>query len=171
MNHLRLSRVILLLLVVVLFNACTKPRYESAEGRFKVAFRGVPQENTELVPTSNGDISVSMFLDEVNADEVFLVGYSDYPEAVLNQNSPEDHLQQTAENVASSVKGSLKDLKSNTYPGFPSLDFNVDGEPFDVSYRLVIKDLRMYQVGIMKQNSPIEEKEIREFIHSFEIMD
>ncbi|HRE75671.1 MAG TPA: hypothetical protein PK637_07980 [Flavobacteriales bacterium] len=159
------------ILSLSLLVSCAKPKYRSEEGGFAVSFKGIPQENTENVATAHGDIAVTMFLDEVSPDMVYLVGYSDYPEAVLAATSPEAHLMKTAENVAESVKGTLSDVKKNSVNGFPSLDFRSVGNPFSVAYRLIIRSTRMYQVGIMKQKEAIKDSEIQGFIETFEILE
>ena len=69
-------------------DSLTSEIYESEDGRFKINFLGAtPTVSQQAVPTELGDIEITMFIYEKSITEAYVIGYNDYPSAIIEAGS------------------------------------------------------------------------------------
>jgi hypothetical protein len=150
--------------------SCSGPKYTSEEGKFRINFEKEPVIETQVVPTEIGNITIKMFKYEKSAEEIYLVTYSDYPEALIKMQDADMLLKGAREGVVGNFGTEVTNEKKGELDGFKTLEFGVETDYLNLAYKLVIVNNRLYQIGIMKKTEKITESEIDDFIGSFELI-
>lgn len=148
-----------------------KEKYFSADGKFKIMFPGEPIRTEEKVPTDVGEITMVMFMFERNQAEAFMVAYSDYPAEMIQGLDPYQLLDGSKNGLLSNIGATEQNLKKFIIKSFPAISFEGKGTTFCTSYLLVLRNNRLYQVGILKSGSFPSKKDVKSFVGSFELTD
>ena len=100
----------------------------------------------------------------------FIVGYSDYPQEVIDKSNPRKMLDGARDGAVGNVGGELIDemeLAFQDYPG-REIEVEVPGKA-TIRARLILIDNRLYQVMVISPSVEILEKKGTEFFDSFAV--
>ena len=147
--------------------------YESEDGRFKVNFLGAtPEISTESVPTELGDIEITMFLYEKSLTEAYIIGYNDYPSAIVEAGSTADMLAGGKEGVINSMGVTHLDLEEEvSIDGHSGLHFKGVAGTMHVEYQMYLVENRLYQIGVIRDGSYVTQDRVDTFFGTFELTD
>jgi|TARA_B110000495_G_C23017403_1_gene602899 hypothetical protein len=147
--------------------------YESEDGRFKVNFLGAtPDVSTQSIPTELGDIEITMFLYEKSITEAYIIGYNDYPSAIIEAGSTDEMLAGGKEGVANSMGITQFDLEEEvSLDGNSGLHFKGVAGTLYVEYQMYVVDNRLYQIGIVRDGSYATQDRVDTFLGTFELTD
>ena len=147
--------------------------YESEDGRFKVNFLGgTPEITTQSVPTDLGDIEITMFLYEKSATEAYIIGYNDYPSAIVEAGSTADMLAGGKEGVINSMGVTQLDLEEEvSIDGHSGLHFKGVAKTMHIEYQMYLVENRLYQIGVIRDGSYVTQDKVDTFFGTFELTD
>ena len=147
--------------------------YESEDGRFKVNFLGgTPDVSTQAISTELGDIEITMFLYEKSITEAYIIGYNDYPSAIVEAGSTEDMLAGGKEGVVNSMGVTQFDLEEEvSLDGNSGLHFKGVAGSLHIEYQMYLVENRLYQIGIVRDGSYATQDRVDTFLGTFELTD
>lgn len=147
--------------------------YESEDGRFKVNFLGgTPEITTQSVPTDLGDIEITMFLYEKSITEAYIIGYNDYPSAIVEAGSTADMLAGGKEGVINSMGVTQLDLEEEvSIDGHSGLHFKGVAKTMHIEYQMYLVENRLYQIGVIRDGSYVTQDKVDMFFGTFELTD
>ena len=147
--------------------------YESEDGRFKVNFLGgTPEITTQSVPTELGDIEITMFLYEKSITEAYIIGYNDYPSAIVEAGSTADMLAGGKEGVINSMGVTQLDLEEEvSIDGHSRLHFKGVAKTMHIEYQMYLVENRLYQIGVIRDGSYVTQDKVDTFFGTFELTD
>jgi hypothetical protein len=147
--------------------------YESEVGRFKVNFLGAaPDVSTQSIPTELGDIEITMFLYEKSITEAYIIGYNDYPSAIIEAGSTDEMLAGGKEGVANSMGITQFDLEEEvSLDGNAGLHFKGVAGALHIEYQMYVVGNRLYQIGIVRDGSYAKQDRVDTFLGTFELTD
>jgi hypothetical protein len=147
--------------------------YESEDGRFKVNFLGgTPEITTQSVPTELGDIEITMFLYEKSITEAYIIGYNDYPSAIVEAGSTADMLAGGKEGVINSMGVTQLDLEEEvSIDGHSGLHFKGVAKTMHIEYQMYLVENRLYQIGVIRDGSYVTQDKVDTFFGTFELTD
>jgi hypothetical protein len=147
--------------------------YESEDGRFKVNFLGgTPDVSTQAIPTELGEIEITMFLYEKSITEAYIIGYNDYPSAIVEAGSAEDMLAGGKEGVVNSMGVTQFDLEEEvSLDGNSGLHFKGVAGSLHIEYQMYLVENRLYQIGIVRDGSYATQDRVDTLLGTFELTD
>jgi len=147
--------------------------YESEDGRFKVNFLGAaPELSQEVIPTELGDIEITMFLYEKSMKEAYIIGYNDYPSAIVEAGSAEDMLAGGKDGVINSIGVTQFDLEEEvSLDGHSGLHFKGVAGTLHIEYQMYLVENRLYQIGVVRDGSYVTQDRADTFFGTFELTD
>jgi hypothetical protein len=147
--------------------------YESEDGRFKVNFLGgTPEVSTQSVPTELGEIEITMFLYEKSITEAYIIGYNDYPSAIVEAGSTAEMLAGGKEGLVNSMGITQFDLeKEVSLNGYSGLHFKGVAGSLHIEYQMYLVENRLYQIGIVRDGSYTTQDRVDTFLGTFELTD
>ena len=105
------------------------------------------QETTQSVDTDAGPIEVHMFVAE-QGQKAWLVGYSDYPEALVEASDPATMLAGARDGAVSNVNGQLVSDAEIALNGYPGREFSAsvtqNGQEIVLRQRVYMVGNRLY---------------------------
>jgi len=140
--------------------------FESAEGKFKVVFPGVPVVKRGRFRTEMGDVYSARHT--VGGDATYDVRYNDYPKATTTKLTPAKMLDALRDGLVAESKGELASDKPFSLGKFAGRDQEIiggDGTRYRV--RLLLVENRLYQLTAMAR-PPMRIDEER-FFGSFQL--
>jgi len=152
------------LFVLMVFNLQAQESMISENGKFKIVFPGEYTYQTEKIDTDAGlvDMHMYMYEDEYSA---YLISYSDYPDT-FDESLVSESLQGAKdgfiENLQLEETYSLE-IRMNGYPG---LYYKAEGGDYYAIMYVILRDNRLYQVGVLQQYSYADP----EFLESFKLL-
>lgn len=141
----------------------------SKDGKFKAAMPAEPMEKKQVVKTATGQLTVKLLVAEGRDEAVFVVSYTDYPEAALKKGAVEKRLDQARDGAVSSSGGKLNTeqaIKINNHPG-RHLTIEKDGKII-ARMRIYLVNRRLYQVMVL---GGAPNKDVSSFLSSFELIE
>ena len=147
--------------------------YESEDGRFKVNFLGAtPEVSQEVIPTELGNIEITMFLYEKSMTEAYIIGYNDYPSAIVEAGSTAEMLAGGKEGVVNSMGVTQFDLEEEvSLDGHSGLHFKGIAGTLHIEYQMYLVDNRLYQIGVVRDGSYVTPDRVDTFFGTFELTD
>ena len=124
--------------------------FESAAGKFKVAFPGAPITKQGKVRTEIGDVVSTRYSAGDGADATYDVTYNDYPRPGIAKLSPAKLLDAARDGLLFQAKGKLTSEKPFTLGGNPGREQEImaeDGMRYRI--RLLLVENRLYQLTAM----------------------
>jgi hypothetical protein len=143
--------------------------YRSQEGRFSVLFPGEPKRILQSVDTPVGKIDLVLY--QAGSKKTgFIVGYSDYPQEVIDKSNLGKMLDGARDGAVGNVGGELIDEMELEFQGYPGREVEIDvAGKTTVRSRLILIDNRLYQVMVVSPSLEIIEKKGTEFFDSFSV--
>lgn len=143
--------------------------YHSDQGQFSVLFPGKPTKKLQLLRTPAGEIDLWMF-SAGSKKSVFVVGYADYPQRLINNSDPTRMLDGARDGAVRNVRGSLVDETEIDFYGYPARELEIEvPQKGTVGARLILIDNRLYQVMVVSQSARILDRKGSEFLDSFSV--
>ncbi len=144
-------------------------KYTNKDGKFAIHFAGEPQVTDKNIPTAVGNIELHMFMYEKSATEVYVVGYSDYPSELMKESNRDSVLNGAKNGVVTNVKAAITEEKKIKIEGNDGLFFKANSDQYYLTYKLFIAGNRLYQIGMMRDGSPVNEDGMKDFFDTFEL--
>lgn len=142
----------------------------SKEGRFRVAMPNTPTQTKKTVKTATGELTVTILAAEGRNDSLFVVSYSDIPEADLKQGSLAKRLAQARDGAVSNVGGKLREEKTIALDGHPGRQIVIEKDGSVIAkMRIFLVKRRLYQVMVLGSASVFSSKEVEMFLDSFRL--
>jgi hypothetical protein len=168
----KLKVLFLILALAFIGVGCGKKSWQNLdESAFKVEMPGSAAKSNQTVTTAAGPITVNLWtLDQKT--EGYIVGYSEYPEAVFNARNPEQLLDSARDGAISNVKGKVTDEKKITQGSFPGREITGNSPDQNVAFtaRVFLAKPRMYMLvySQLGKDKAISE-DGKKFLESFQI--
>ncbi len=147
--------------------------FESDEGEFAVLMPANPQTQRKTVPTPIGPMKVVMYTHDAGA-EAYIVGFSDYPKAVLEKLTPEKMLSDGVKGGIAKIRGTKKSEKNINLDGYPGKEYTFTIPSSRIpgggkgKARMYMVENRLYQIlALGKKSAP--EADFNKFLDSFEL--
>lgn len=146
----------------------------SEDGRFTIEAPVTLQETVEDVDTPTGDsLQIHTYSGERKGIAYF-VSYADYPASIVRTNDPEKILEGSRDGVVQSTGGTLIDSSKLGLGTHPGLGFTMDlideaGTAYQMSTRLYLVDLRMYEVFVIIPDGTDSNEDVTRFFGSFSV--
>ena len=122
--------------------------------------------------TDAGPIEVHMFVAE-QGQKAWLVGYSDYPEALVEASDPATMLAGARDGAVSNVNGQLVSDAEITLNGYPGREFSAsvtqNGQEIVLRQRVYMVGNRLYQVVVIAPKGEENSTEVEDFFQSFRL--
>jgi hypothetical protein len=142
--------------------------FQSQEGGFSVLMPGTPVEQEQSVDSRIGPIRSRMFFVDRGVSG-FIVGYDDYPEAVLKQD-PKRLIDGKRDAIVAGMGGKLLDqraLKQDEYPGQEIAAEMPDGSVYKARMFLVRR--RLYLAAAVVPEAQADSEDVKTFLDSFKV--
>jgi hypothetical protein len=147
--------------------------FKSEEGGFSIVAPYALQETSQSVNTEAGTIEVHMFIAE-QGQEAWLVGYSDYPEEIVQASDPEAILAGARDGAVANVNGQLVSDTEISLDGYPGREFSAsvtqNGQDFVLRQRVFLVGNRLYQMVVIVPKGTESSTEVEDFLHSFQLI-
>ena len=114
---------------------------------FTVSMPGSPSHDTQSVPSAVGPIPIHLYtLSE--GFEGYIVGYSEYPDAVFSSAQPEDLMNGAQNGAINNVQGQVTSQRSITINGYPGREIVGTSPSKNIGFvaRLYLVKPRMYMM-------------------------
>lgn len=147
--------------------------FVSEDGKYSINFPGTPVGTDQKEPTAVGDIVIHMDMYEKSATEVFMVGYNDYPSELVEMSDPKEMLVGGIEGAKSSMGCDVEDFREmGELDGNPTIELKArsTASNYHVHYFCVMRNNRLYQVGILRDGSYPSKKDVENFTRTFELL-
>ncbi|MBN2756820.1 MAG: hypothetical protein JXR51_06540 [Bacteroidales bacterium] len=145
-------------------------KYYSPEGDFKIMFPGEPTVKKSDVPTEVGTIKMYQYMYEQTPTKIYMVAFSDYPSKYMEASKSYEMLQNAKGGFINSLKITVKEENAVKIRNHPGIMFKASDDGIYVVMRDYLVNNRLFQIGIMQQDYQISEKDIEDFIYSFELV-
>jgi len=113
-----------------------------------------------------------MFVAE-QGQKAWLVGYSDYPEALVEASDPATMLAGARDGAVSNVNGQLVSDAEITLNGYPGREFSAsvtqNGQEIVLRQRVYMVGNRLYQVVVIAPKGEENSTEVEDFFQSFRL--
>jgi len=140
--------------------------FQSAEGRFKIAFPGEPVTKSGKYRTATGDIPSTQYTAGDGAEATYDVRYSDYPASVMAKLTPAKLLDAVRDGLVAKGKlASEKPFGMGKVAGREQEIVGEDGTHYRV--RLLLVESRLYQLTAMAK--PPARADAERFFGSFQL--
>ena len=147
--------------------------FTDKDGRFQINFPGTPQKTSQTIPTDVGSVEIVLFMFEKSVTEVFMVAYSDYPTAAVEQASVEKMLQGAKGGALSSAElNKIEEEKSIQLDGHSGLFLKAksDKNNFHAVYEMYLVKNRLYQIIMIRDGGYPRQEDIDGYIKSFSLI-
>ena len=152
-----------------------KPKLLTSEGGgFEIMTPITLKEETQNAPSPIGNITVHMYSGERD-NSAYVVGYSDYPEALIKMSPADTLLDGARDGAIKSFHGKITEEKKITLDGNPGREFNVDArlkEKIDANMkaRIYLVKNRLYQVLVVGEKGKLSTADMDSFVESFKLV-
>jgi len=172
-----MKNILILSLLLNLLFSCSSSvnqnNFQDSNHIFSVNFIEEPVKAVDTFDTEIGKIVLHTFMLEESATLAKTVTYSDYPQNVVDKSDPYDILNSAKQGAIKSlgINQIEKDEKinENGVPGYELIGSNeLD---FHIHYKLLLKENRLFQIGVLNEGSLDENQKEQDFIESFVLLD
>lgn len=143
--------------------------FQPRGGKFAIKLPGKPKENTITTKSAVGDLKVYTATYATADGNVYMISYTDFPEAAIK---PENH-DTLLDGVREGIKGkdgkvvSDKEVTIGTEKG---REIVVDKGKVQSRFRVVIREHRLYQLALLGTGEFVTGKDATAFLDSFEFV-
>jgi hypothetical protein len=145
--------------------------FDSKLGEYRALFPGKPREEHQKLKTPGNPVVNNLALLQ-KGEVVYLVGYADYPDELVKQNTAEKLLRTTRDGTLESLEGKLitdQDIQlDKLHPG-REFQIQLKGNAIYRARVFLVKK-RVYQVVLVTTNKELSvDKEAERFFSSFKL--
>jgi hypothetical protein len=146
-----------------------KFRPQAAE--FSVLLPGKPSESKQEVKTPAGKLDVTLFIVDLKGEGVYVVGYSQFPDAAIKAGTEEKRLDNARDGAVTSVKGKLRIEKKITLGAHSGRELFIDSESRTGNVRTRVYSVknRLYQTMVVGSKGLLTSREVILFLDSFSV--
>lgn len=144
-------------------------RYETKDFAINFPGDGV-EKSSKVVETDIGQTKLVFHMYEKNPSEVYMVGENQYDIESIQDSDPWILLEGGRDGSLESLEiNKVETEERGKLDGYPELTFRAHNDSYYVVYRLILVDATLFQVAILKEKSYPSEREISDFLDSFEL--
>jgi hypothetical protein len=168
-----MTRTAALALLILAPAALAQPgeAYTSAEGRFRVKFPGKPKVSTSTVKSAVGELKVTVAVYATADGNAYVASFTDFPAAAAKAENRDTLFGGVRDKVKEG--GELKDEKTIEFgpDKLPGRELVVDRDKGKqrIKYRAILRDARLYQVGVIGTADFATGKDATAFLESLEL--
>ena len=145
--------------------------FTSEDGSFKINFPGKPSKDESPVQTELGNLEMVTYMYEEGMS-AYMVAYSDYPEAAIKASEPYELLEGAKGGYLGNIGLTVtKENNKSELDGVPGIYFEAEGGGYYTAVQDYLLENRLYQIAILRLDRAPNQKEIDDFIKSFEFLD
>lgn len=144
--------------------------FTSDDGSFKINFPKKPKKAVAPVETEAGKVDMTTYMYEEEAF-AYMVAYTDYPSLIIDATEPYSLLEKGKDGfIATMALEITKENSKSDLGDVPGIYFEAAGNGyFSVAQEFLVEN-RLYQIAILRGDRAPNEKEIKEFVKSFEFL-
>lgn len=168
------ERPLVILFLLIVIAGCQRSTWRelnSFEGGFSILMPGKPSKQTLKMNSAIGLIDFHLLTLE-QEDVVYMVGYSDYPDTLVQRSTQDSLLDIACYGAIVNLKGNLvsrRVISIEEYPGREMKIEQADGETVYLT-RLFLVRKRLYQITVLTLiRKEISEDDIK-FLESFKLL-
>ena len=168
------ERPLVILFLLIVIAGCQRSTWKelnSSEGGFSILMPGKPSKQTLKMNSAIGLIDFHLLTLE-QEDVVYMVGYSDYPDTLVQRSTQDSLLDIACYGAIVNLKGNLvsrRVISIEEYPGREMKIEQADGETVYLT-RLFLVRKRLYQITVLTLiRKEISEDDIK-FLESFKLL-
>ncbi len=147
--------------------------FSPSDGKFKLRLPQQPKLERHNTQTQAGPVELSLFTAMGGSGVAYQIGYSDFPEARLAQQPPDQVLRGAQEGAVRNVGGKLLSERQLRVHGHPAREYSVEvvKQGMTLSYwgRIVLVAARLYQLQMIGLVGQVKDAERERFFDSFEL--
>jgi hypothetical protein len=163
--------VILALLTLSGCNDSDWLSFSTYEGGFSIEAPDNFQEKNIVVKSVIGPLKFKIYLLEME-QAVYLVGYSDYPDSIIEVKTPDELLQFATEGAIKNLKGEVKkdtEISLGKHPG-REVVIVIPKVENEHRLRLYLVGKRLYQLSVFIPEGQVVEADPERFFNSFRLL-
>lgn len=154
--------------------------FTNEDGGFTVKMPEIPKEEVSDQATDAGVIKMHMFIHPVGEEELYMVGYNDFPETLMSSLSDDDKknmLQGGKQGAMRALSGygdeTIVDEETSYkyYDKYEALKFRAHNGEHYCYVKCFIKENRLYQVWKVKTGDYTAAEKADVFFSSFKLLD
>lgn len=141
-------------------------------GRFKVQLPYVPQYAKEsvLIPNTDQKRQYEMYASDKMNGTTFMVNLITYPKE-FDLSDPNHILTETVNEITkTNAHNQLTEMKEGLYKSYPSVDFHMINQQFDIKGKAFIIGKTVYLLNYVSKTEDFDEKEYDYFVNSFQLV-
>lgn len=169
-----------LLLSIALFtaacerNSTATTEFISEEGQFSIDAPAPLEETQQSVQTPVGPVDIYTFTAETD-ESAYVVAYSDYPPAIVDETDPEMLLDSSRDGAISNLGGTLVSEEAIDLEGNPGRSLVIStndaaNEPATINSRIFLVENRLYQVLVVTPEDQDTQAASADFLESFDLI-
>lgn len=143
--------------------------FYSQDGKFLVQFPGEPTISTEVVHTESGPLDKKIFLYEKSVTEAYLVAYTSYPAALVEDADPKELMKNAKKGILENLDARPIAERSTTLNQFPGIYFKANNNEIFIHYKMYFIHNRLYEITVQKTGTYADENEAQNFLNSFRL--
>lgn len=148
--------------------------FSSEAGQFSISTPAPLEETQQSVDTPVGPINIHTFTAEQD-DAAYVVAYSDYPAAMVEQTNPDELLDSSRDGAIANLGGTLIDEETIDIEGNPGRSLIIgtdvnDNQAATINSRIYLVDNRLYQILVVSPDDNDIEETSETFLESFSLM-
>jgi len=148
-----------------------KDYFTSHDENFKVNFPGTPSKEESNVETDAGTIPMVTYMYE-GSNSAYMIACADYPMEIIKASE----LYELLEGAKGGYLGNLgltvtKENNKSDLDGVPGVYFEAEGGGYYTVVQDYLLENRLYQIAILRLDRAPTQKEINDFIKSFEFLE
>jgi hypothetical protein len=148
--------------------------FTSEKGRFSILMPGKPKSQIIPVSTQIGTINVHA-LKANTGGFTYMVGYADYPEAIVQSAMPGAMLSGARDGAVANVQGKLIDERAVSLRIYPGRELKIEATEGSrmvmIQARIYLVNTRFYQVMVIGAKDRFSESNADAYLDSFKLLD
>jgi hypothetical protein len=143
--------------------------YHSAEGRYSIL---LPTDvNDEIVPLDTEFGETKIYLKSAKTKDLeYIIGYCDYPNEIINQNTPEEILDFVRDGGISGMQGELIYERKLDFHGFACREIKLKiPQKMFVKNRFYLIEHRAYNIMVVTSQEFITHNKVSDYFDSFQV--
>jgi hypothetical protein len=144
-------------------------KYSPEGGRFTVRFPGKPKESPKTLDSPVGDLKVFIATYALADGSVFMVSYTDFPEATVKPENTKTLFDGVRDKLKEKDGKIIADAEVEVGPDkLPGRDIEIEKGKQRMRFRVVLRGVRLYQVAAIGSKAFATGKDATAFIDSLE---
>lgn len=147
--------------------------FSPGDGKFKVRMPQPPKLERHNTQTQTGPVELSLFTSTGSFGAAYQIGFSDFPEAQLEQRAPDQVLVGAQEGAVRNIEGRLLSERVLEVQGHSAREYSVQvlSQGMTLRYwgRIILVGARLYQLQVIGLEGRMKDADRQRFFDSFEL--